>query len=265
MKLNQKKIDHIFHYTDEYEYLKKILRNGFAPSYCVEEINDTKFLTPMVSFCNIPIRDVGDYMHYGDYGIGMSVDWAIENNLSPVIYIHENTPFKNVRDVIYNLSFNQFINRAIHNTIKEKTNSHVNDYEYALSEEQILELNNSSFLLAQFLKNWKTIYKGDEIITYHEREWRYIPNLDAEKEKKLVAINDEDFNIYLEKKKPHLPERSLHIESIKDIRYIIIKDDVERKEIIDILIKEFTQEEVWDSISSGKLMILNTEQIANDF
>jgi len=254
MKFNQKKINHIFHYTKKYEWLKKILVNGFAPSYCLEEINDTKFFTPMVSFCNIPIRDVGDYMHYGDYGIGMSVDWAIENNLSPVIYIHENTPFKNIRDVIYDLSFNQFMNKGIHDIIRKNTNSLVNDYEYPLSEEQILELNNSSFLLAQFLKNWKTVYEGNEIITYHEREWRYIPKLDAEKEKRLIAINDEEFSLYAEKKKekPHLPERSLLIESVKDMRYIIIENDVERKEIIDILIKKFTQEEVWDSISSGK-------------
>lgn len=29
----------------------------------------------------------------------------------------------------------------------------------------------------------------DEIITYQEREWRYISNLDLEKEKRLITRN----------------------------------------------------------------------------
>lgn len=62
---NQKKINHIFHYADNFEIFQKILKNGFAPSYCSENINKIEYFIPMVSFCNIPLRDVDSYMRYG--------------------------------------------------------------------------------------------------------------------------------------------------------------------------------------------------------
>src|SRR5689334_2541951 len=98
----QKRINHIFHYTTSFDSLIGILSNGFVPSYCQEEITDLIYLIPMVSFCNISIRDVDLYMRYGNYGIGMSVNWAIKNRISPVIYIHETSPFNNLdREINY--------------------------------------------------------------------------------------------------------------------------------------------------------------------
>src|SRR5659263_94182 len=87
-EFNQKKINHIFHYTSNFDVLLKILKNGFEPSYCAERINDVEYYIPMISFCNIPLRDVDLYMRYGKYGIGMSLEWAEENSISPVVYIH---------------------------------------------------------------------------------------------------------------------------------------------------------------------------------
>lgn len=55
MHFKQKKINHIFHYTASVESISAILNNGFAPSYCKEEIADLTYLIPMVSFCNMPI------------------------------------------------------------------------------------------------------------------------------------------------------------------------------------------------------------------
>jgi hypothetical protein len=79
------------------------LKTGFHPSYCQEKIGDLKYLIPMVSFCNISIRDVGLYMRYGDYGIGMTMDWALQNRISPVIYVHENSPFSDLHSRINKL------------------------------------------------------------------------------------------------------------------------------------------------------------------
>ena len=100
---NQKKVGHIFHYTKTFDSLLGILKSGFLPSYCQETVGDLKYLIPMVSFCNISIRDVGLYMRYGDYGIGMTMDWALQNRISPVIYVHENSPFSDLHNKVNKL------------------------------------------------------------------------------------------------------------------------------------------------------------------
>ncbi|WP_313263589.1 abortive infection system antitoxin AbiGi family protein [Sphingobacterium sp.] len=220
-EFNQKQINHIFHYTNNFEILKKILRSGFAPSYCEETIDKKEYFIPMVSFCNIPLREVDSYMKYGQYGIGMSMEWALENSISPVIYVHENTPF-----------------------LKEL---------------------NPSISNFQFLKNWRTNYKGKDIITYQEREWRFIPLLKSKK--KVIQVKDIEFKIYKnkERKKPHLPEYSLNIKQLKYIRYIIINSEKRRNPIVQILNKKFGEKEVINAILSGNLIIINSELIRNDF
>lgn len=144
---NQKKVNHIVHYLDNFKILLKILKDGFAPSYCLENTISSEYYIPMVSFCNIPLKDVDQYMRYGKYGIGMSLDWALKNGISPVVYIHENTPFKDFSKKLFYSCLNK------------------NDINYF---DVIL---NATLPTIQFFKNWKTIYKGKEIITYHEREW----------------------------------------------------------------------------------------------
>lgn len=238
IEFKQKKINHIFHYTRRFEWLQKILRTGFAPSYCYEKINESGLFIPMVSFCNIPLKDVDSYMRYGKYGIGMSMEWAVRNKISPVIYIHEQTPFKDF--------YNQF--------------------SIDLNDDSNTNRQNLSVKVIQFLKNWKTEYKGNDIITYHEREWRYIPFL--EQQKQIIHSSDSEFNDYLEKdkiKKPHFPDKTLNIDNISDLRYITVKDEKQRGEILELLYKKFTKEEVATALVGGLLLILTEEQLHNDF
>lgn len=60
----------------------------------------------------------------------MSMEWALINSISPVIYTHDTTPFLTEQ----NLSSLEFLN------------------------------------IFSFFKNWRTLYKKKEIITYQERE-----------------------------------------------------------------------------------------------
>ena len=179
-QFNQKKINHIFHYTNNFEVFLKILNNGFIPSYCEEKINDIEYYIPMVSFCNIPLRDVDLYMRYGKYGIGMSLEWALKNSISPVIYIHENTPFRDFNKSLNSIGLNNMIEQLFDNqTFSNIENNIKNNIErHTENSKKISEINIS---LIQFFKNWKTYYKKNEIITYQEREWRFIPELENEK------------------------------------------------------------------------------------
>lgn len=265
-EFNQKKINHIFHYTDNFEVLLKILKNGFAASYCAERINNVEYYIPMVSFCNIPLRDVDLYVRYGKYGIGMSLEWALKNSISPVVYIHEMTPFKNFHINLISSHFNKMLNEIFNNQTFEDLENRVNNFDYSSYDKSLNEITEINISAIQFFKNWKTYYKGSEIITYQEREWRFIPKL--ENEKKLITENDNEFIEIKNKKfrkKPHLPEYAVELIDIENIRYILINNEIQREKVINVLNKKFGEKTVIKSILSGKLMIITEGLIRNDF
>ena len=87
----------LFHFTKNIEFLKDILKNGFWPRYCQEDVkwysgNEIQCAYPIVCFCDIPLSRVDEHVNfYGDFGIGVTKDWAKANGLSPVIYLNEGT------------------------------------------------------------------------------------------------------------------------------------------------------------------------------
>lgn len=260
---NQKKVNHIVHYLDNFEVILKILKNGFAPSYCLEKISGFDYHIPMVSFCNIPLKDVDLYMRYGKYGIGMSLEWAVKNSISPVIYFHENTPFKDLHSKINEIHLFEITKNILNKEFDKIKNDDKSDSDHFDDFKIISEINHITIPTLQFFKNWKTKYKGKEIITYHEREWRYIPKIDNNR-----IVNNDEFE-KLKKtifnKKPHLPEYSLEINSIEDIRYVLIVNDIQRNKVLGVLQRKFGIDDVVNAIMTGKLMIINDELIRNDF
>lgn len=260
---NQKKINHIVHYLDNFENLLKILKDGFAPSYCLEKINDLDLYIPMTSFCNIPLNDVDLYMRYGKYGIGMSLDWALKNSISPVIYIHEATPFKELHSSINRIQISRMIQKVFDNKSFDDLESTIHDFDFSEYDRTLKEVKDVTVPAIQFFKNWKTTYKGKEIVTYHEREWRYIPKLENER-----LLSSADF-LKLKgarfAKKPHLPEHTLSLNSIEEIRYVLIKSEDQRDKILKVLTTKFGTDKVVNSVLSGRLMIINDDLIKNDF
>lgn len=263
---NQKRINHIFHYLDNFEILIKILKTGFAPSYCKEIINDTDYYIPMISFCNIPLRDVDLYMRYGKYGIGLSLEWALEKSISPVIYTHDKTPFKNLHSEINQIQLFNLSKKMFSNILEANLNNQADKSDYTEYDEMIRNINNVTVPTIQFFKNWKTKYKEQEIITYQEREWRYVPFL--ENEKRLITKEDDEFE-QLENKsfreKPHLPNSILNIEKIDNLRYVIVQKEKQRDRVLATLKSKFGEENVISAILSGKLMIIKDDLIFNDF
>jgi hypothetical protein len=84
----------LFHFTNQAESLFDILKAGFWPKYCLEDIgwqNFEKFdyiAFPMVCFCDIPLSRIAEHTgYYGSYGIGLKKEWAEKNALNPVLYI----------------------------------------------------------------------------------------------------------------------------------------------------------------------------------
>jgi len=84
----------LFHFTKSLNVLKAILVEGYWPRYCLEDIawlgtpsaSLVSFST--VCFYDIPLSRVAEHVSfYGNYGLGMSKEWAESNNLNPVLYV----------------------------------------------------------------------------------------------------------------------------------------------------------------------------------
>lgn len=261
-EFKQKKINHVVHYTKTIDDLLSILKNGFAPSYCYEKINTLELYIPMVSFCNIPIKDVKSFMNYGNYGIGMSIDRAKEKKLSPVTYIHENTPFNRNQVKILNIA-----NKIFNNTPNE-------DY-VVYNYDDFNQISNLTFEILMYIKNIHIVHDDEDIITYNEREWRFVPNLNESSEKQFILRGFDEFKFLHDdaykllddnrfKVKPHLPNHALKLD-LNAIKYIFVESQSENILIVDALKKLYGDNTVIEAITSGNLLILNHEILENDF
>lgn len=84
----------LFHFTKNLDTLKYILADGFWPRYCAEDTRwhgqaDAQTIAfPMVCFCDIPLSRISDHVNfYGEYGLGMTREWATTNGLNPILYL----------------------------------------------------------------------------------------------------------------------------------------------------------------------------------
>jgi hypothetical protein len=83
----------LFHFTKTLDNLLCILKEGFWPRYCLEDITwldcETQRLAwPMVSFCDIPISRLREHTDfYGDYGVGLCRERWTATGLNPLLYV----------------------------------------------------------------------------------------------------------------------------------------------------------------------------------
>ena len=234
----------LFHFTNSLDVLYKILEEGFWPRYCKETgwriIGRPPFMTPMVSFCDIPLSQIHNHIdYYGNYGIGVTKKWAMENGITPVCYVSrlEYETFKalmeeKVSRIVYIQKFSQLMTRIKPyvgwNWVKRESRDIISNYVY-----------------------------------YDEREWRYVPKGASIRSCKNLGNEEEAREILLKESKVFKSQ------SIKpapdDICYIIIKDESERlnaiREIDKLLGRVYTPEQ----LSLLKSRILACSQIRRDF
>ena len=84
----------LFHFTKKLDVLKSILRTGIIPNFCKEDLSyeDRKRTigVQMVSFCDIPLTRTSDFKkRYGEFAIGLSKEWAIRNQINPILYVND--------------------------------------------------------------------------------------------------------------------------------------------------------------------------------
>lgn len=243
----------LFHFCEK-DALFNILNSTFKISYAREKIigetNIREIGVPMVSFCDLRLSEVISHMcKYGNYGIGLTKEWANRKGLNPVLYISKYSPLTD--GLISGLN-------GVHAHIRrfKDTDSLANDFS---------NIHN----VYRFIKNYEAPLKKrgyEKIDKYRfadEREWRYVPPLEDKRVVPFVSQNQirtaqqkEDLNKEVESVRLHFqPE---------DIRYLIVNSDNEISELIEHLVKVKQINFTAEALNRLKSRILTFEQIQND-
>ena len=110
----------LYHYTPKFDNMIGIIQKGFKYNIIVEELPLTTYTQsffsrfdkygvikyqqqiPIVCFCDIPFNLIDEHRNqYGKYCIGLSKEWAIDNGITPVRYIHYGSP--DIHNDVYRL------------------------------------------------------------------------------------------------------------------------------------------------------------------
>ncbi|MBP0588704.1 hypothetical protein J8I87_03020 [Paraburkholderia sp. LEh10] len=237
----------LFHFTSNLDILKSILSTGLQPRYAVEDLSwltgKAKLVAyPMICFCDIPLGRIENHVDsYGSYGIGMSKEWAIRNQLNPVIYLSDQSL---LRDKVENLF----------TYVKEHTSP---------SEDEAKAARWDVLRLLQYVKPLEgtMMLKGAEVHAefYQESEWRYVLQKKEIDHLLWGPFDDPTVrNAANETTKGH--ELKFNPD---DIRYLFVAKDADIPPLVDFINTEL------DDFKAGEMKILlsrivSLESLAHD-
>ncbi len=279
-----RKVETLLHFTRNFDIIKKIIENGFEPSYAIERFEKRKIMIPMISFSNILFRDIGEneVVDYGNYGIGIHRDTAIKLNLNPVVYVYENSIIDQSITDLHNLTVLPQALDIIKKVTKVENFTKVTDYiKFEPIQEEVKELlnciknntddnliraikkfavraNKNSYHQLLLAKPYKVFNKAQqEKVAYNEREWRKIfPELKLVFETDIKGNITEDFTKWSRMEKPHFRnEPNILKVDIEDISHIILDNEKEIDELKIHLKRLFTSSKIEELISKKKLNI----------
>jgi hypothetical protein len=246
--------DILFHFTQK-EWLYEILRSTFKISYAKEKItginNSREFAVPMVSFCDLKLSELKTHIEkYGDYGIGLTKEWANKKGLSPVMYINKNSEITD--NLTSGLSgIYRFLNKI----------DDINQFD-SLNQNYLNILN-----LYRYIKNYegelnRPDIKDDNYRFAEEREWRYVPSIHTKNVQPFIPVS----KIRTKKQKIEFNNSINHLRlsfEPNDIKYLIVKTDKEIQGLIRHLhsVKNKFNTETLNRLASR---ILTVEQIKSD-
>lgn len=207
----------LFHFTKNLDLVKNILTEGFWPKYCLEDLSwyvlETDYVAfPIVCFCDIPLSRINEHVNfYGEYGIGLTKEWALKNNLNPVSYLSGST------------NYGKAINSLFENHSKldgfYKKSGH--DLNVILSH--IKPLNGKMLISGEILDKE----------FYQESEWRYSPRKSGISQW-ISKTEFEDKELL--KKQNNLSKEKCSLQMApNDIKYIFVKQDGDIPEIINFI------------------------------
>ncbi|EOG6897008.1 abortive infection system antitoxin AbiGi family protein [Flavobacterium psychrophilum] len=219
----------LIHVTENIETIEQIIENGFRFSYCKELLCDLKrcieFSYPMVSFSHLHHSQAKHILRtYGHLSIGMKSEWAIKNNLNPVLYFERNSSI--TKTILESFDV---LNSVTTNTIKSSINDQMIGEKHKYYKQ--------SFSIASFSKNfYGSLIRGGITVDDHycfgaESEWRLILQKENIEPFILREQKKEDFGDFIHKE-------FLNFE-FDDIKYFGVETEFEEEKIKEALKKKF--------------------------
>lgn len=254
----------LFHFTNSADKIISILKNGFAPRFCLEELGydmffdmkddrPTESAVPMTCFCDLPLSKINNHLEfYGSYGIGLSKEWGKLKGLTPLTYIHDNSTQINYLKQLGNLIAGAFSGTNMFDELPVDKNPLIALFELA------------GFYKPYNGQMWR-INKYIDKRFYDEREWRYVPFINV-KDGPHYRLSKEEF--LNEIKRASANDTIVKDYSLKfkydDIKYIIVNKESEMIALFDGL-DSMNETFSINEIKILKTKIISTEQILEDF
>ncbi len=207
----------LFHFTDK-NALKAILKSRyFWASYSLEHFESIlpkdsryrKAYVPHVCFCDLTItqlaRDSRHTKDFGRFGIGLNKKWGEKKGISPVVYVHRKSlPSNNIHQLIKEIP--KITKRTPKDKFPQKIKSKALDF-------------------FKFIKPYKGKWqkgkkKKNDIIYYNEREWRYCPS--SNDNKNVLSGRIRENKIAAERLNAAFKTKGNLTFSASDIKYIIL-------------------------------------------
>ena len=239
----------LLHFTSRYDTLINILKSKFYPRLCLERglwhPENKRWAIPMVCFCDIPLSNISEHTQkYGNYAIGVKKTWAIEQGITPVLYVHDNSSFIGHGLDALNWSLE----------LCEKDAEHLS--------ERLAQVMSMFFMMKPYEGYQERDGKRKKVRFYDEREWRYIPPIDV---KKFNFLTEEQFDDKAQRESINSFNEQFGISFNPDvINYLI----VEKEDEIVPLMRELHSIKGNFSYNSVELLssrIISMDRIREDF
>ena len=204
----------LFHFTKSLDVVKSILKEGFWPRFCLEDMcwyrsQDMPYIAlPIACFCDIPLSRIDEHVgFYGEYGLGVTREWAMNNGLNPVMYVSEQS------------SVADSIRRQSH--LNEPRSKGMLDFINIVSHVKPVK-GNMFGPTGEVVKDF-----------YQENEWRFYAKTDYENS----FLYEEQFNDKqcLENANAYTKQHCSLFIGPEDIKYIFVKSDHCIPEIINYI------------------------------
>lgn len=209
----------LFHFTKNMEILKAVLKDGFWPRYCLEDVQwqgreKNEFIAyPMVCFCDIPMSRIAEHVNfYGSFGIGLTKEWGAKNNLNPVFYFAGDNP--------------------LHGAIKSLTTVVAGLKEAEKKE----SYKNVRYILAHSKPTKGRMIISNEPVMkdfYQESEWRYVPQHEEIEDYLSLKEYQSEETLHENNKKTEKLCRLKFLPS--DVKYIFVPRDSEIPSIMNFI------------------------------
>ncbi|HEY0842611.1 abortive infection system antitoxin AbiGi family protein [Methylotenera sp.] len=196
------------------------------PRYCLEDVAWLGYdahdyvAYPVVCFCDIPLSRITDHVgFYGEFGIGLTRQWAEANRLNPILYVAgENNVSSSFRE----------LNEHSHKHTKA-------DQKEAAKVTMRYLLAHSKPAQGKMVVDGKPVEK----LFYQESEWRYVPK---NKNVKAYLLKSEFENIdTLTSANEKTREHCVIKFGPRDIRYVFVKSDADIPDIVNFIQVELDQ------------------------